>query len=381
MNNLRYSVSFKGVFIITVLLLLCPSCSKDNQQRINIKLSVYPEYSGEVTGSGEVEKGSVVVLLAKAKSGYVFSHWQDAFTEKKISTNTNYTLTATKNIELIAVFEESSLVSLIDPTEQQEIQIIPNYGTNVPKDVLFLMTRYIGDEFIVNGISRENSGVINNQGNVHMILNTKDLERRDLYTNITGGGPHIWLSKLFIEAFPWSKEGQYLRLEVEASVPYVHLEDKYGNQSNTNFSSDRAPVTQLSFGFYIHDTKSGNRFAHIVCMYESRGVYKERANAHDTFNSYFSSPIAKSSKFITVPKLSALLQSIPFEEKKTFEVHIKRENLEKIIQASKAPLSSDLAKYELVRAGVLFELPNYVLNGHNSSEVKLSNFRVSIQSY
>lgn len=161
----------------------------------------------------------------------------------------------------------------------------------------------------------------------------------------------------------------------------MRLEDVDGNVSNTNLSANRAPVTQLSFGFYLNDKQSGNRFAYIIAMYESRGVYKERANANDTFNDFVSTPIAISSTFITVPKSSALLQSIPFEEKKIFEVHIRRENLGKVIQASKAPLSSDLTKYELVRAGVLFELPNYVLNGHNTSEVKLSNFHVSIESY
>lgn len=146
-----------------------------------------------------------MVLSAKAKSGYVFSHWQDTFTDKKVSTNTNHTIAVTKKIDLIAVFVKFSPISLIDTSEQQEIEIIPNYGTNDPKDILFLKTRYIGDEFIVNGISRENSGVINNKGNVHMVLNTKDLERRGLYKNIVGGGPHIWMSKIFGGGvFPWS---------------------------------------------------------------------------------------------------------------------------------------------------------------------------------
>lgn len=368
------------VYIVTLLFCLNASCTKNSDKEYELTLSVYPANSGEVTGAGTIIRSSKVQIKATPNEGFTFKHWKSKNTGQVLAQEPIFLLEVNENIDLIAVFEKEFSNLLIAPFEQNEMEVIPNYGNNVPKDKLLLLTRYIGDDFVNNGISRDNSGVVNDKGNVHMVINTKDLAERGLYRNIVGGGPHMWMSKTFgRKIFPWSKEGQYLRFKIDASVPFVRLEDPNGNISNTNFSASKAPVTQLCFGFYLHDSQSNNTFAYIIALYESRGTYKETANANDTFVNFVSTPVETNSKFITVPSSSTVLQSVPFSEEKTFEVYIKKENLENVIKASNAPLSSDLSRYELTMAGLMFELPNYVLNGHNTSEVMVSNFEVSIE--
>lgn len=368
------------ISIIILLFSLNSSCAKDSDKEFELTLSVYPANSGKVIGAGNVKKSTKVQIKATPNEGYTFKHWKLVRTGKVLSEEPVFLFEVNEDINLIAVFEKP-LNLLITPFEQKEMEVIPNYGGNEAKDKLLLLTRYIGNDFVNNGISCDNSGVVNNKGNVHMVINTKDLAERGLYRNIVGGGPHMWMSKTFgRKIYPWSKEGQYLRFKIDASVPFVRLEDPNGNISNTNFSASKAPVTQLCFGFYLHDSQSNNTFAYIIALYESRGTYKETANANDTFVNFVSTPVETTSKFISVPSSSAILQSVPFTDKKSFEVYIKRKNLENVIKASNASLSSNLSRYELTMAGLMFELPNYVLNGHNTSEVMVSNFEVSIET-
>jgi hypothetical protein len=137
-------------------------------------------------------------------------------------------------------------------------------------------------------------------------------------------------------------------------------------------------VTQLSFGLYFRDVINKITFAYIIPVYESRGSYTETANAHDTSVSFVSSPLEYRSRYVTIAPESASLQSKPFTEKKFFEVYLTKQNIENAIRDSKQNLSTDISKYELTLAGILFELPNHVGNGHNVSMVNVSNFTAKI---
>lgn len=268
---------------------------------------------------------------------------------------------------------------LVDISELIDIPIITNYGIGIPKDKLQLLTRYIGDDFIKSSISKDHSGVVENKGIISMVINTKELESKGIYTHIIGGGPHIWLSKNFSEGItPWSKNGQYLSLNVKAAVPYVELTDPYGSVSDHSFTADQAPVTQLSFGLYFRDKSSKNTFAYIIPIYESRGSYQETANAHDTFVSYVSSPLESNSTYVTKAPMSSSLQSKPYSEQKYFEVHLTKQNIENAVRDSKENLSPHISTYELILAGILFELPNYVENGHNISIAKIYDLEIKI---
>ncbi len=307
---------------------------------LQVKLSVYPPNTGTVSGSAEFTKG-----------------------------------------DHITVFENMDDNALINVSEQFEIQTIANYGLDVPKDRLLMVSRYIGSDFIENGISLDRSGIVNDKGNISMVLNTKELEARGMYLPITGGGPHIWVYKHYSPGiFPWSEPGCYLSLSVKAAVPHVELTDPQGNTSHCNFTSNQAPVTQLSFGLYFKDKTNNIIFAITSPMYESRGTFQETARQHDTSTSFAISPLDSSSIYVTKAPMSASLQSKPFSELKYFEVHITQQNLERIIRDSNENLSNDISNYELLMTGILFELPNYVKNGHNVSMANLSNLIVKIIS-
>ena len=72
---------------------------------------------------------------------------------------------------------------------------------------------------------------------------------------------------------------------------------------------------------------------------------------------------------------SAPLQSRPFTGQRFFKVHITGQNLLKAIKDTGDGMSTDLSNYEVTMAGVLFELPNHVVNGHNASRVNVSKLQ------
>lgn len=380
-NIEKYSKMIKVVKCVVVLFVVFfQSCSEQQEKDYNVSLLAYPEHGGKLDGMGVYEKGSNVVVEAIPNPGFVFKNWREADTQQAVATNAVHSFVINESKKFIGVFEQEDTGYLIVPGEQRKVTVITDPGNDIPLDQLLVTTRYIGDDFKEKGISNNLSGLVSNDGIISMVINTKDLTERGLYRNITGGGPHIWLSKQFgSEVYPWKNKGQYLTLKATASVPLVYLEDAAGKTGTSNFSASQAPVTQLSFGFYIRDMVTDITFAYIVPMYESRGSYPENANAHDTFVSFVSTPIESSSMYITKTPNSAMLQSEPYDVDKTFEVQLTRENLEKVIKDSKTKMSSDFSRYKLTMAGILFELPNYVENGHNISKVKIADLSVAVR--
>ncbi len=355
--------------------------TNESNRSYQIKLSVYPPNTGTVTGATTVKKGDMATITASPITGFMFDSWQVAGNNEIFSRDEVHTFPVNRDLNLIAVFKNMDKNSLINVSEQVEIQTIANYGLNVPKDKLLMVTRYIGNDFIKNGISIHRSGIVNDKGFISMVLSTKELESRNMYVPITGGGPHMWVFKHYSPGiFPWSKTGQYLSLSVKAAVPYVELTDPLGNVSNHNFTSEQAPVTQLSFGLYFRDKTNEITFAITVPMYESRGTFRETANQHDTSTSFAISPLSSNSIYATKATHSASLKSQPFADLTYFEVHITQQNLERIIRDSNENLSNDISNYELIMTGILFELPNYVKNGHNTSMAHLSELIVKIDS-
>lgn len=284
-----------------------------------------------------------------------------------------------------ALFKNSLFKSVLNGevtvSENMNMPIIPNYTEPIDSDKLVIITRYIGDLFLKEGIAKEKSGATNSDGDTRMVINTQDLEGRGLYSAIRGGGPHIWIAKrssIENRLNPWAETDE-LVLQMNAAVPYVELRDKDGRTSEHGFTAEQAPVTQLSFGLYLHDQSTQKTFAYIIPVYESRGTYAESANNSDTYVSFISSPLEDSSRYITKDSDSERLQFKPFSEKKFFKVSLTKENLLKGIRDTDAGMSEDLSNYQVTFIGVLFELPNYVENGHNTSMVEVSDFSVSIK--
>nr|WP_321411973.1 hypothetical protein [uncultured Allomuricauda sp.] len=272
-----------------------------------------------------------------------------------------------------------SIVWEVAKIENYDMPIVPNYSEPVLQDTLSVITRYIGDDF-PDSISLDQSAVANKNGVTKMVINTQDLDKKGLYKSIRGGGPHIWIAKRpgpNNTICPWS-QGNELIFQMKASVPFVELRDPNGNISSGGFTAEQAPVTQLSFGFYLFDKKTQNQLAYIIPAYESRGTYQESANNSDTYVSFVSSPLEDKSLYITKSSESESLQSEPFQDKKHFKVVITRDNLKRAIEDTQMDLSKNLSDYELTFVGVLFELPNFVEGGHNTSMVEVSDFSVLI---
>uniref|UniRef100_UPI003565C8D5 InlB B-repeat-containing protein n=1 Tax=Mariniphaga sediminis TaxID=1628158 RepID=UPI003565C8D5 len=336
---------------------------------------------GSVDGEGIYDEGTSVTVNAIADTDYEFLNWREYDSNEIVSTDADYTFVLNEDRSLIAYFEEFVKSFLITKEENTNLPIIANYIGNEELDNLVIKTRYIGDSFIEDGISIDNSGVTNINGVTQMVINTQDLENRNLYKHITGGGPHIWISKqpsLENRLNPWTDNDE-LVLQMNAAVPFVELKDKDGNTGTSGFSADKAPVTQLSFGLYLYDEGSQKTFAYIIPVYESRGTFKESANNNDTWTSFVSTPLEDDSRYITKAQNSARLQSEPFPDEKFFKVSLTRENLLKGIKDTNIGLSEDLSNYQLTIVGVLFELPNYVENGHNTSMVEIIDFTVYLK--
>ncbi len=72
-----------------------------NANTFTVTISVTPEGSGSVTGSGKYSNGTTVELNAIANEGYVFSKWSDGVTDNP------RTLTVTADVQLTAEFKEA----------------------------------------------------------------------------------------------------------------------------------------------------------------------------------------------------------------------------------------------------------------------------------
>ena len=68
----------------------------------NINVVISPENTGTVTGAGSYTENTTVTLIATPNSGYRFTNWME--NNVVVSTNAEYTFTATKDRDLIANF-------------------------------------------------------------------------------------------------------------------------------------------------------------------------------------------------------------------------------------------------------------------------------------
>lgn len=90
-----------------------------------ITVSIDPAGSGTVTGAGQYQEGEDVTVLATPGDGYKFTGWQED--GQTVSTDAEYSFTATANRTLTAVFAVVSVSRL--PEGYTEVEYIQSSGT------------------------------------------------------------------------------------------------------------------------------------------------------------------------------------------------------------------------------------------------------------
>jgi hypothetical protein len=95
-----------------------------------INLSASPAAGGSVTGQGTYQHGQTVNISAQANTGYNFVNWTE--NGNSVSTNPNYSFTATQNRNLVANFSvQTYTVSLsANPTGAGTLSGAGNYNHN-----------------------------------------------------------------------------------------------------------------------------------------------------------------------------------------------------------------------------------------------------------
>ncbi|MGM0379241.1 MAG: InlB B-repeat-containing protein [Bacillota bacterium] len=93
----------KLLFIFLIFTIFLPGCSK----KASVKVTVIPNNSGEVTGTGEYKVGSKVNLKARPNKNYQFIGWEK--NEKIIEKQQKYEFDIKKNENLLAKFEKKKV--------------------------------------------------------------------------------------------------------------------------------------------------------------------------------------------------------------------------------------------------------------------------------
>ena len=152
--------------------------------------------NGTVTGAGEYEENTEATLVATANEGYEFVNWTEG--ENVVSTEATYTFTVTKNVTLVANFQEAAPEYALEETVEisnlttetltvGEATYLQLTGRNdmLDSDVQLFLNNYTGEdkEYEVNA---ENS--LMTFGGIELtvvegkIAQTTDEEKGNVYT-------------------------------------------------------------------------------------------------------------------------------------------------------------------------------------------------------
>lgn len=104
-----------------------------------ITATIDPAGSGTVTGAGQYQEGQTVTLVATVADGYKFTGWQE--NGQTVSTDTEYSFTATGNRTLTAVFAVVPASRL--PDGYTEVEYIQSSGTFAAIDTNIKPTKTI----------------------------------------------------------------------------------------------------------------------------------------------------------------------------------------------------------------------------------------------
>lgn len=151
------------------------------------------------------------------------------------------------------------------------------------------------------------------------------------YKKVEGGGPncayqYMWDTALATAPRPWSIDDAELVLRMKHKIPQYYK--PVGHPAVVSIGRNKA-VGQSSFGIVL-EHPNGHKIVFVVNLFDPRGTYKEN-KAHDTYNTFVSSPLEDGTRFVTKGNDSASFTSSTFRDERTFQVHVTEQNLQNVI--------------------------------------------------
>ena len=157
-NNAKLTISKAGKYNITFTLNSATTSVTAKSELIpNVYTVTATAENGTVTGAGEYTEGTEATLVATANEGYEFVNWTEG--ENVVSTEATYTFTVTKNVTLIANFQEKApeyaleeVVEIANLTTETltvgEATYLQLTGRNdmLDSDVMLFLNNYTGED-------------------------------------------------------------------------------------------------------------------------------------------------------------------------------------------------------------------------------------------
>ena len=217
---------------------------------VNITATVNPENAGTVTGTGTYKEVETVTLTATANDGYRFLNWTE--NGNVVSNQATYLFMATKDRNLVANFESSSIVRYnVTATANPEIAgTVTGEGSYIENETVTLTaTANEGYEFLN---WTENGEIVSEESEYSFTI-TSD---RNLVANFIATEGIDELSSAF-NLYP-NPANDNLYIDAKVKINEVVIYDVYGRSQQSTVNS------QQSLSIDVSNFNSGIYFVKIV---------------------------------------------------------------------------------------------------------------------
>lgn len=215
-------------------------------QDVTITASVNPENAGIVTGTGTYKEVETVTLTATANEGYRFLNWTED--GNVVSNQATYLFMATKDRNLVANFEDASIVRYnVTATANPEIAgTVTGEGSYIENETVTLTATANEDYIFLNWT--ENEEVVSEETEYSFTV-TGD---RNLVANFFATDGIDELSSAF-NLYP-NPANDRLYIDSKVKINEVTIYDVYGRQQELSAISGQQTVidvTSLNNGIYF----------------------------------------------------------------------------------------------------------------------------------
>ena len=201
-----------------------------------------PEEAGTVVGAGNYKKDMTVTLTATAKSGYKFLNWTE--NDVIVSTESEYTFTITKDINLVANFVvlEYEVIVVVNPEVAGEVKGTGTYKKNTSVTLTAIANE--GYKFV----SWVENGEVISETSEYSFVVTRDVE---LIANfVSTEGVEELSSSFRLHPNPVNDK---LYIETEVEVEEIVIYDAFGRLQTADYGQQTSciDVSNLNSGVYF----------------------------------------------------------------------------------------------------------------------------------